>query len=133
MKKSVLEKWYKKGRLQSDNINISAEQRLWAAQLLFYSYTNSHILSEGVSDWLRVNSKGNVPVSVIESKLAQKDLFLKAYAQIPSHLRFVVQKIVLENKELEGHQCDMKLFVAMLCKALDNLVCYYISTKENNK
>ena len=130
MTRSVLEKWYQKGRLKYGSQQLSAEERLCAGRVFYQSYINSHIISVGVSDWMRARLDGGVRLSSVESLLGKKDVFLKAYQQIPKNARFVVERIVLENKDICARRGDMKIWVELICSALDSLAFYYILQRE---
>jgi len=128
MEKTILEKWYRKGWLKYGLKTFNALDRLTAGRIFYRDYITSRIFSVGVIDHERPAVDGGIFKNTVESKLAAKDKFLKAYKLVPLKYRPMVEKIVLENKDID--KIPNKTEKKTLCEALDFLVCYYAEKKN---
>jgi hypothetical protein len=55
---------------------------------------------------------------------------LKAYREIPKNCRQIIEIVVLQNNTVDVCKKDFPLLMAMLCKALDRLVHYYLTSEK---
>lgn len=132
-KMSVLEKYVEKGWLDYGDKRYRSNDRIKAAERLQSDFENSRFMASG-SIWSRekVDNCGK-NTDDIEAVCQARERYLAAAKSVPHEFWFAVQKVCLQNEDLEADKeiagrrrtdtvyalkCD-------LCRGLDRLIKFY--------
>lgn len=134
MYKMVIDKYAKNGWLKYGAKTFSSGDRLWAARRLYFDYIKSRPRSLGVIDMTHPKVDGGIKNADLGGNLEAKDAFLKAFGALNPLWQQIVERVVLEDKEIEVEKFEYKKNLLKVKKelsaALDYLILHYFSQDE---
>jgi len=132
----MIERYAKNGWLKHGAKMFGSGDRLWAARRLYFDYVKSRGGSVGVIDTERPKVDGGKKDFDLRGNSAARENFLKAFKVLNPLWQKMIEKIVLEDKELEILTLDYKKNLAKakkeLSAALDCLILHYMAQDQKD-